>query len=166
MFSLTFVSTSLQWSLMSHSVRQVFGCLLRTCWHNILHAHCHTRCVVLLGTRLYLSSRPPAHRLRRQVLTAVRSTGHWLFQHYEMENYRGTLHPSAERAISHLTRKELSSHHHQWFLKCVVENTCGWVAHSTTQSDERNAGSTFQVMLLLWFFANPSGEPEPVGCIV
>ena len=55
--SLTFVSTSIQWYLMFHSVRQVFGCLLRTSWHKTLHAHCHTPCVVLLGTGLYLSSK-------------------------------------------------------------------------------------------------------------
>ena len=30
---------------------------------------------------------------------------------------------------------------------CVVENTCGWFAHSTTQREKRNAGSTFQVVL-------------------
>ena len=39
--------------------------------------------------------------------------------------------------ICHLTRKEPLSHHHQWTLKCVVENTCGWVARSTTQRGEK-----------------------------
>ena len=48
--------------------------------------------------------------------------------------------------ISQLTSKDLSSHLHQWTLKRVVENTCGWVAHSTTQRDERIAGSTSQVL--------------------
>ena len=36
--SLTLVSTPIQWYLMFHSVRQVFGCLLHTSWHkNLQH---------------------------------------------------------------------------------------------------------------------------------
>ena len=72
---------------MFHSVRQVFGCLLRTSWHNTLHAHCETRCVVLLGTSLYLSSRPSAHRLRGQVLLGVCPAGHRLFQDCGWKNW-------------------------------------------------------------------------------
>ena len=51
-----------------YSVRQVFGCLLRTSWHNTLLAH---RCVVLLGTSLYLSSNPSAPCCIREWMTVA-----------------------------------------------------------------------------------------------
>ena len=42
---------------MFHSVRQVFGCLLRTSRHNTLHAHCHLFCLAQLFVCFLIFSR-------------------------------------------------------------------------------------------------------------